>query len=73
MLSQSQTQEYAEKKEAERINGPTYINRFGQGQRKTVAEFDTHRKALAMIREYRISDPNARYSLSCHCCAGWND
>jgi len=41
-----------------------YIQRLGQGQRETVDEFETRKEARAMLTEYRMSDPSARYYLS---------
>ena len=50
-----------------------YINRSGQGYLETVDEFPTRREALAMVREYRLSDPSASYFISARPCKGWND
>ena len=50
-----------------------YINRFGQSIRETVDEFATRKEAIAALREYRISDPSARYWISSRCCRGWRD
>ena len=48
-----------------------YVQRFGQGQRETVDEFDTRSEALKMAREYRLGDPSAEYYLSTRPCGGW--
>ena len=43
---------------------PTFITRTGNGYTVTVDEFATRREALAMLAEYRMSDPAASFSLS---------
>jgi len=48
-----------------------YIQRLGQGQRETVDEFETRKEARAMLTEYRMSDPSARYYLSQRPCKNW--
>lgn len=50
-----------------------YINRHGQGQRETVDSFSTSREARAMVGEYRLSDPSAKYWISSRPCAGWTE
>jgi hypothetical protein len=50
-----------------------YINRLGQGYRETVDEFETRKEARAMLAEYRMSDPSARFWVSSRCCKGWRD
>lgn len=46
-----------------------YINRFGQGQRETVDEFETRKEARAMLSEYQMSDPSAQHYISSRPCA----
>lgn len=48
-----------------------YIQRNGQGYLETVDEFTTRREALAMLAEYRLSDPSARYYISTRACKAW--
>lgn len=48
-----------------------YIQRKGNGYLETVDEFTTRKEALAMLKEYRISDPCAVYYLSSRACRGW--
>lgn len=50
-----------------------YINRFGQGVRETVDEFTTRKEAREMLREYRMSDPSARYWVSSRACRDWKE
>ena len=50
-----------------------HINRFGQGQRETVDEFDTRKEARAMLSEYQMSDPSAQHYLSSRPCATWEN
>jgi hypothetical protein len=52
---------------------PVFINRKGGGYRETVDQFDTHKEAREMLREYRMSDPSAEHYLSSRACKGWND
>lgn len=49
----------------------TYIQRFGQGYRETVDEFESCKEARKIIEEYRISDPSANYYLSQRPCNDW--
>ena len=51
----------------------TYIQRFGQGQRETVAEFQTKREARLMLFEYRLCDYSACYYLSTRPCENWRE
>ena len=48
-----------------------YIQRRGNGYLETVDEFTTSREALAMLLEYRKSDPSAHFYLSTRACKGW--
>lgn len=48
-----------------------YIQRKGNGYLETVDEFTTRKEALAMLKEYRMSDPGAVYYLSQRACKGW--
>lgn len=50
-----------------------YINRYGNGYRETVDQFETFKEAREMVREYRMSDPSAYYYISQRPCKGWND
>lgn len=52
---------------------PYYVQRRDGRNLETVDQFDTRRKALAMLAEYRMSDPTAVFYLSRRPCAGWND
>lgn len=52
---------------------PYYVQRRDGRNLETVDEFDTRREALAMLAEYRMSDPSAAFYLSRRPCAGWND
>jgi hypothetical protein len=51
----------------------TYIQRRDRNGVETVDEFDTRKEALAMVKEYRISDPYANYYLSSRACKAWRD
>jgi len=48
-----------------------YVQRKGNGYLETVDEFETRKEAVAMIKEYRLSDPSATYYLSRRCCKAW--
>jgi hypothetical protein len=48
-----------------------YIQRKGDGYLETVDEFATRREARAMLAEYWLSDPTARFYLSSRACKGW--
>lgn len=50
----------------------TYVNRKGPCL-ETVDEFSTTKEARAMVIEYSLSDPSARYDLSTRCCKGWRE
>jgi hypothetical protein len=52
---------------------PYYVQRRDGRNLETVDEFDTRKKTLAMLAEYRISDRSAVFYLSRRPCAGWND
>lgn len=51
----------------------TYIQRKGDGYLETVDEVETHNEALAMLKEYRMSDPSAHYYLSSRACGNWRE
>lgn len=51
----------------------TYVQRNGQGYLETVDEFESHREAMAMVKEYRLSDPSAVYYLSQRACKDWSE
>jgi len=48
-----------------------YVQRKGNGYLETVDEFESRKEAVAMIKEYRLSDPSAIYYLSRRCCKAW--
>lgn len=49
-----------------------YIQRFGQGHRETVDEFESLEESRKMLREYRLLDgSSAHYYLSRRACANW--
>ena len=50
-----------------------YIQRKDAHQLETVDEFHTRKEALAMLKEYRISDQSAEYYLSSRPCKAWNN
>lgn len=50
-----------------------YINRYGQGVRETVDEFETRKEARAMVSEYRMSDPSAEHYISTRACSNWSE
>jgi len=41
-------------------------------QHETVDEFATHKEAVAMLTEYRLSDNSAYYYISQRACKDWN-
>jgi hypothetical protein len=50
-----------------------YIQRKGQGILETVDQFETHKEARQMVREYRLSDSSANYYLSSRACRAWRE
>jgi hypothetical protein len=50
-----------------------YIQRRGNKYLETVDEFDTPKEALAMLKEYRLSDPSASYYISSRPCKAWRE
>jgi len=48
-----------------------YIQRKAAHQLETVDEFETMKEARAMLKEYRLSDPSARYYISSRACRDW--
>jgi hypothetical protein len=44
-----------------------YIQRKDGKELETVDEFSSHKEALAMVKEYRLSD----YYISRRCCKHW--
>lgn len=52
---------------------PYYVQRADGRQVETVDEFETRAEAIAMRKEYCMSDPSARFYLSRRPCKGWND
>ena len=51
----------------------TYIQRKDSRQLETVDEFETRKEARAMLAEYRMADPSARYYLSSRPCKDWRE
>ena len=49
-----------------------YVQRKGNGYLETVDQFPKWREALTMVKEYRLSDPDAEYYLSQRACKDWN-
>ena len=58
---------------AEHLGALIYINRLGDGQRETVAQYETRKEARKDVREYRLSDPSANYYISSKPCNHWKD
>jgi putative IMPACT (imprinted ancient) family translation regulator len=50
-----------------------YIQRKDSIRLETVDEFETRKEAVAMVKEYRISDKSASYHLSSRPCKDWKD
>ena len=50
-----------------------YIQRKDAHGLETVDEFATYKEACAMVKEYRFSDPAARYYLSQRGCKAWRE
>ena len=48
-----------------------YIQRKGDGYLETVDQFDTRKKAIEMLKEYRMSGPTAHFYISTRACKGW--
>lgn len=48
-----------------------YIQRKDGRELETVDEFKTRKEAVAMVKEYRMSDNTASYYISSRCCKGW--
>lgn len=48
-----------------------YIQRRDHKYLETVDEFRSLKEAKAMLAEYRLSDPYARYYLSSRACKEW--
>lgn len=48
-----------------------YIQRKDEHQLETVDEFTTRKEAVAMLAEYRLSDPYAMHYLSTRACKQW--
>lgn len=48
-----------------------YIQRKDAHQLETVDEFQTMKEALAMLTEYRMSDPSAHFYTSRRPCKAW--
>jgi len=51
----------------------TYIQRKDANYLETVDEFPTYKEARLMVKEYRLSDPYARYYLSSRACSDWRE
>lgn len=50
-----------------------YIQRKDSNGLETVDEFETRKEAVAMVKEYRMSDNSASYYLSSRPCKDWKD
>lgn len=51
-----------------------YINRKDcYGNLETVDEFESHKEARSMLKEYRLSDKSAYYYISKRCCKDWQE
>lgn len=48
-----------------------YIQRRDGKDLETIDEFDSHKEARKMIKEYRLADPYAEYYISSRCCKHW--
>jgi hypothetical protein len=51
----------------------TYIQRKDANGLETVDQFETHKEARLMVKEYRLSDPYACYYLSSRACSDWRE
>lgn len=51
----------------------TYINRKQGRDIETVDECDTRKEALALVREYALSDSSALYYVSSRPCKAWRE
>lgn len=49
-----------------------YIQRKDARHLETVDEFATRKEARAMLAEYRMSDPTARFYISRRACRDWS-
>jgi hypothetical protein len=50
-----------------------YIQRKGNEYLETIDEFETRKEAIAMLKEYRLSDTSAYYYLSSRACRAWSN
>lgn len=50
-----------------------YIQRKDSNGLETVDEFETRKEAVAMVKEYRMSDKTASFYLSSRPCKDWKD
>lgn len=50
-----------------------YIQRRDGRQLETVDEFESRKEARETVKEYRISDPTAKFYLSSRPCKSWNE
>lgn len=48
-----------------------YINRLGNNQRETVAQYETRKEARKDVKEYAMSDQSAHYYISSRACNHW--
>lgn len=48
-----------------------YIQRKDGTMLETIDEFETFKEAIAMVKEYRLSDPSAEYYISSRACKDW--
>jgi len=49
----------------------TYIQYKWGSELETVDQFDTYKEALAMLKEYRMSNSMGHYYLSQRACKSW--
>lgn len=51
-----------------------YIQRKDSyGNFETVDQFESHKEAISMLKEYRLSDQSAYYYISKRCCKDWKE
>lgn len=50
-----------------------YIQRKDRRYLETVEEFTTRKEARAMLAEYCMCDPSARYYISTRACKAWRE
>jgi hypothetical protein len=50
-----------------------YLQRKDENGLETIDEFESHKEARAMLREYIASDPRAHHYLSSRACKSWRE